>query len=1183
MTFDLNARGSLIPNGSSGRSRPPSGRNTARETNSFPRINRGSELYSGDGATIPLVYGRDSVSGLVFAIGQSGGNLYVGVAWCYGEIFSVDAVYMNGDPLPSGVGVRHYKGTTTQTADSWLVAAIAGYSDDMVLTTKTGESVGIAYSVFKVGSGASSGVPRFQADIRGKLINDPIAVGQNDPYTDFVVVGVDWQTSNSDISSYGRTITLEGSATVNATGLVLSTASPSMAAQVADSDDLDFGTDQFCIEIAATSDNVDAESPESSPIDTNYTTSVLLSNTSDASPLQRSVEITRYGPNLLLYLSSDGVAWDIADGVNVGTITTDKFYLTVERQGNLIIAYLDGDETANLFTEEPIYGQQSAWSVGNSPDFRGQFTGAIQSWRVTIGQYRYGSEHVATAIPFADSDAYTSGLVYSTNPALVWADIAESTIYGLGATTDGVTDARNWCNELLETLDSPQVTKRCEIGITLASTRRVTQWLDMMAEYANCIWYPEADKLRIQRDAVIGEDNPSGRELLSDWDFLGSSPSPWTLGDGWVITGGAAAGSPTSPEAASTLSQDVVTESGAVYAISVECSSVGSPEGSFTVEFDGTEILSATSAVGTYNMQATATSSSATLAIIKGAGFTGSFGSASVRRLYYLEERWIRDSLAISCPDDTDTPTSINVQWTAPDDSSPNWATRSAVVTLNSAANGVIPLIESRVQMPGVQNLCEAQNKAGLKLSRLYNRVEVTYTTTDHGILQRVGDAVQIRNAFRGADLNVWVESVDMVSYGRYQVSGSFYNPDVQFQNTCAFAVGAVIGGDLETIAIDTGTTSRYTQEVRGRVATDGVGRVIYFSRGVFDSASKLRYSTDGGDTFTDISGPSITLTGSSLPRDDDSWVTTLIYQSGYFYMTCINLAPSRIRHDFWSTDGVSWTEYSVDGAGASEQLDAFGLSLGGDGSLRRFVIGRDTSTNIGVAATGTGNAAGSFVGYTQTRNGDTTYDVVKLGSSWYVRSLTASLSSARWMTKFNEDATAIEWAANDWASTHVDNRIYNRWSMSDGSRFFIIPTAASSTSVIPVITPDLDLTVDDPGTISLSWPRICNVADIAYHPNAGWVCIGTVWDVSDGATETPDRIYVHYSADGVNWSSEPASLQLLPDYRGRYSPDVGKAQYIGGNKWVFATTSRTMNAGTYGTTYDNRPVLNRFTLNAIG
>ena len=55
----------------------------------------------------------------------------------------------------------------------------------------------------------------------------------------------------------------------------------------------------------------------------------------------------------------------------------------------------------------------------------------------------------------------------------------------------------------------------------------------------------------------------------------------------------------------------------------------------------------------------------------------------------------------------------------------------------------------------------------------MHNRFNISYTTTDHGIIQRIGDAVQPVNAYRGIDDPVWVESVEMVDYGRYRVSGS--------------------------------------------------------------------------------------------------------------------------------------------------------------------------------------------------------------------------------------------------------------------------------------------------------------------------------------------------------------------------------------------------------------------------
>ncbi|RLB60725.1 MAG: hypothetical protein DRH08_14970, partial [Deltaproteobacteria bacterium] len=82
------------------------------------------------------------------------------------------------------------------------------------------------------------------------------------------------------------------------------------------------------------------------------------------------------------------------------------------------------------------------------------------------------------------------------------------------------------------------------------------------------------------------------------------------------------------------------------------------------------------------------------------------------------------------------------------------------------------------LQLPGIYRDAEANNKAESRLLRMKNRVRVGWVSTDIGIVYQKGDVVQLRSTYRGADINVLVESVQMISYGRYRVSGLRYDPE---------------------------------------------------------------------------------------------------------------------------------------------------------------------------------------------------------------------------------------------------------------------------------------------------------------------------------------------------------------------------------------------------------------------
>ena len=122
-------------------------------------------------------------------------------------------------------------------------------------------------------------------------------------------------------------------------------------------------------------------------------------------------------------------------------------------------------------------------------------------------------EHEATTSPFADSETYGAQTVYSTNPALMWADMASSNLYGLGATTDGVAYAADYCLDILDASCGTDV-QRCETGIVLPANREVEYWLDLLSMYANCIWYPWGSDLRIQPDERVTALAPCGRDIL---------------------------------------------------------------------------------------------------------------------------------------------------------------------------------------------------------------------------------------------------------------------------------------------------------------------------------------------------------------------------------------------------------------------------------------------------------------------------------------------------------------------------------------------------------------------------------------------------------------------------------------------------------------------------------------------
>lgn len=126
---------------------------------------------SARGAAIPIAYGQVQLGGLIFAIDNTAGTWTVGVAFCLGEIDGFETLLINGEAPAAGVTVNYYTGTTAQTADPLLAAAITGYADTLVYSTPQG-SIGIAYAVIQYTTQYDNW-PTFVAEVRGKKVWNP--------------------------------------------------------------------------------------------------------------------------------------------------------------------------------------------------------------------------------------------------------------------------------------------------------------------------------------------------------------------------------------------------------------------------------------------------------------------------------------------------------------------------------------------------------------------------------------------------------------------------------------------------------------------------------------------------------------------------------------------------------------------------------------------------------------------------------------------------------------------------------------------------------------------------------------------------------------------------------------------------------------------------------------------------
>jgi len=130
------------------------------------------KTVSAEGAAIPIVYGNAQVGGQIFAMGYNTTTKKwtVGYILCLGEIEAVDTVLINGAAAVAGVLVDKYTGINTQTYNTRLGAAIAGYTDPMIITIPGGPNIGIAYIVIQYTDKHYEDWPKVTATIRGRKV-----------------------------------------------------------------------------------------------------------------------------------------------------------------------------------------------------------------------------------------------------------------------------------------------------------------------------------------------------------------------------------------------------------------------------------------------------------------------------------------------------------------------------------------------------------------------------------------------------------------------------------------------------------------------------------------------------------------------------------------------------------------------------------------------------------------------------------------------------------------------------------------------------------------------------------------------------------------------------------------------------------------------------------------------------
>ena len=128
-----------------------------------------------ENAIIPYAYGAVQIKGMPFAVKHQEElrRWTVGYLLCMGQIEAIDQIWINGETPLSGVLTNSYTGTTGQTADALLAAAIGvDYTDTMVFTDEHGTQ-GLAYVVVEWSDvDHYQGWPTVTVEVRGRQVFD---------------------------------------------------------------------------------------------------------------------------------------------------------------------------------------------------------------------------------------------------------------------------------------------------------------------------------------------------------------------------------------------------------------------------------------------------------------------------------------------------------------------------------------------------------------------------------------------------------------------------------------------------------------------------------------------------------------------------------------------------------------------------------------------------------------------------------------------------------------------------------------------------------------------------------------------------------------------------------------------------------------------------------------------------
>lgn len=103
---------------------------------------------------------------------------------------------------------------------------------------------------------------------------------------------------------------------------------------------------------------------------------------SSVNPGYSGIMIYQTGATLSLFLSSTGTSWDLANGISLGTISTNKWYqIAIVRNGTNISTYLNNTIQSSVSSSGAIYNNQVGTALGNYPLGSQYYVGRIDEFQ----------------------------------------------------------------------------------------------------------------------------------------------------------------------------------------------------------------------------------------------------------------------------------------------------------------------------------------------------------------------------------------------------------------------------------------------------------------------------------------------------------------------------------------------------------------------------------------------------------------------------------------------------------------------------------------------------------------------------------------------------------------------------------------------------------------------------------